>query len=101
MRKTFQLLIIPLTILSLFACGQQPLDRKYNSTTMWFDIREGSKPKNDSLNHELCNQAVADNTKRGVKNDGFTYRELIDQGYELLAKAHSKAYADSVREAHK
>jgi hypothetical protein len=65
---------------------------------MWYDVRVGSKPKNDSLNHELCSQAVAENIKHGVKNEDFTYQELIDQGYALLGKAHSEAYADSLRE---
>ena len=66
---------------------------------MWYDVRVGSKPKNDSLNHELCSQAVAENTKNGVKNEAFTYQELIDQGYTLLGKAHTEAYVDSLREA--
>ncbi|MVM33152.1 hypothetical protein GO755_24135 [Spirosoma sp. HMF4905] len=101
MKKLVQLLVMPSLVLSLFACGQQPLDKKYTSTTMWYDIRVGSTPKNDSLNHELCSQAVAENAKHGIKNEGFTYQELIDQGYELLAKARSKAYADSLREVHK
>ena len=90
---------MPLFILSLVGCGQKPLDKKYNSRTMWYDIRVGSKPKNDSLNHELCSQAVAENTRHGVKNEDFTYQELIDQGYTLLGKAHTAAYADSLREA--
>ena len=100
MKKLTQVLLMPLLVLSLIGCGQQPLDKKYNSTTMWYDIRVGSKPKNDSLNHELCSQAVAENTKHGVKNEDLSYQELIDQGYELVAKAHSEAYADSVRKAY-
>ncbi|GAB4019630.1 hypothetical protein GCM10028808_57920 [Spirosoma migulaei] len=100
MKKRIQLLISPLIVLSLLACGQQPLDKKYNSTTMWYDVRVGSKPKNDSLNHELCAQAVAENAKHGVKNEDFTYQELLDQGYELMGKAHSEAYADSVQKAY-
>ena len=99
MKKLSQILFIPLFVLSLVGCGTKPLDKKYNSKTMWYDIRLGSKPKNDSLNHELCGQAVAENTRHGVRNEGFTYQELIDQGYTLLGKAHSEAYADSLREA--
>lgn len=100
MKKRIHVLVMPLLVASLIGCGQQPLDKKYNSTTMWYDIRVGSKPKNDSLNHELCAQAVAENTKRGVKNEDLTYQELLDQGYELMGKAHSEAYADSVRKAY-
>ena len=101
MKNVAQILVMALFVLSLVGCGQKPLDKKYNSRTMWYDVRVGSKPKNDSLNHALCEQAVADNAKRGVKNEDFTYQELIDQGYTLLGKTHSEAYADSLREAAK
>lgn len=99
MKKFIQILVMSLFVLSLVGCGQKPLDKKYNSKTTWYDIRVGSKPKNDSLNHALCDQAVADNTKQGIKNEDFTYQELIDQGYTLLGKARTEAYADSLREA--
>ena len=101
MRKFARILLMPLFVLSLVGCGQKPLDKKYNSRTTWYDIKVGSKPKNDSLNHALCDQAVAENTRKGVKNEDFTYQELINQGYTLLGKAHSEAYADSLREAAK
>ncbi|WP_460933819.1 hypothetical protein [Spirosoma humi] len=68
---------------------------------MWYDIRVGSSTKNDSINHELCRLAVAENTKHGLKNEDLTYQELIDHGYELLAKTHSEAYADSLREIYR
>ena len=73
MKKITQVLFMPLLVLSLVGCGTKPLDKKYNSKTMWYDIRVGSNAKNDSLNHELCNQAIAENTRQGVKNEGFTY----------------------------
>ncbi len=67
---------------------------------MWYDIRVGSTVKNDSINHELCKLAMAENAAQKVKNEDFTYQELIDQGYKLLSKTHSEAYADSLREVY-
>lgn len=81
-------------------CGTKPLDKKYRSQTMWYDIRVGSNTKNDSINHELCRLAVADNTSHGLKNEELTYQELIDHGYELLSKTHSEVYADSLRDVY-
>lgn len=94
--------LIPLLLLfTMLGCGSGPLEKKYRSQTMWYDIRVGSSAKNDSINHELCRLAVADNTSRNVKNEAFTYQELIDQGYALLEKTKGKAYVDSLREAHR
>ncbi|SOD89608.1 hypothetical protein SAMN06269250_3128 [Spirosoma fluviale] len=90
------LLVLP----AVLSCGSGPLEKKYRSQTMWYDIRVGSSAKNDSINHELCRLAVVDNTSRKVKNEDFTYQELIDQGYDLLAKTHPEAYVDSLREVH-
>ncbi len=67
---------------------------------MWYDIRVGSSVKNDSINHELCRLAALENTAQGVKNEQFTYQELIDQGYTLLGKTHPEAYVDSVRQVY-
>ncbi|AKD53560.1 hypothetical protein SD10_00225 [Spirosoma radiotolerans] len=89
------MLLVALTVLS---CGTKPLDKKYRSQTMWYDIRVGSSTKNDSINHELCRMAVAENTAHGVKSEELTYQELIDHGYELLGKTHTEAYVDSLRE---
>ena len=91
---------LPVSLLVLIAlgCGTKPLDKKYRSQTMWYDIRVGSNAKNDSINHELCRVAVADNTTHGLKNEERTYQELIDHGYELLGKTHTEAYIDSLRE---
>ena len=100
MKKHTQFLLMLLLGLSLAGCGNKPLDKKYNSKTIWYDIRLGSNAKNDSLNHELCGQATAENNRHGKKNEDFTYQELIDQGYKLLRKAHSEAYVDSLREVY-
>ncbi|MFD2934994.1 hypothetical protein [Spirosoma flavum] len=67
---------------------------------MWYDIRVGSSAKNDSINHFLCGLAVTDNASHGVKNEDFTYQELIDQGYGLLGKTYPNSYVDSLREVH-
>jgi hypothetical protein len=92
--------LLLLFVFATFGCGTKPLDKKYHSQTMWYDVKVGSNAKNDSINHELCRLAVADNTKQGVKNEELTYQELIDHGYELLSKTHSEAYADSLREVY-
>ncbi|MVM34380.1 hypothetical protein GO755_30390 [Spirosoma sp. HMF4905] len=98
MKEVIKIVAISTSTLILFSCSS-PLDKRYNSETMWADVREGSTKATDSLNHELCGQAVADNAIHGVKNEDFTYRELIDKGYKLLGKAHSEAYIDSLRKA--
>ncbi|GAB2526653.1 hypothetical protein GCM10027085_16080 [Spirosoma aerophilum] len=87
-------------LLAALGCGSGPLEKKYRSQTMWYDIRVGSSPKNDSINHELCRLAVADNASHQVASEDFTYQELIDQGYELLGKTHPETYVDSLRKAH-
>lgn len=101
MKKILTILLLPLLLLSLASCGNDPLNKKYNGKTMWYDIRVGSNAKNDSINHELCEWAIADNTSHGVKNEGLTYRELIDQGYNLLAKTHTETYIDSLKQVYK
>jgi hypothetical protein len=100
MRNLSDRLVVALLLLMVLGCGSGPLEKKYRSQTMWYDIRVGSSPKNDSINHELCRLAVADNSRRNVASEEFTYQELIDQGYELLGKTHPEAYVDSLREAH-
>jgi hypothetical protein len=98
MKNLTNCLLTSLVVLTLLGCGTKPLDKKYRSQTMWYDIRVGSSPKNDSINHELCRLAVAENATHGVKNEGLTYQELIDHGYELVGKTHTEAYVDSLRE---
>ena len=98
MKNFTNCLLASLIALAVLSCGTKPLDKKYRSQTMWYDIRVGSNTKNDSINHELCQLAVVDNTTHGVKNEELTYQELIDHGYELLGKTHTEAYADSLRE---
>ncbi|GAB3026335.1 hypothetical protein [Spirosoma pulveris] len=100
MRDFTNCLVLLLMLSPMLSCGSGPLEKKYRSQTMWYDIRVGSNAKNDSINHELCRLAVTDNASRKLKNEDFTYQELIDQGYDLLAKTHSEAYADSLREAY-
>lgn len=90
--------LLALLLVTLLSCSSGPLDKKYHSNTMWYDIRVGSSVKNDSINHHLCGLAIAENATHGVKNEDFTYRELIDQGYKLLGKTHPEAYVDSLRE---
>ncbi len=101
MKKIATFLLLPLLLWSLMGCGNDPLDKKYNSKTMWYDIRVGSSAKNDSINHELCGRAIADNTSHGIKNEGLTYRELLNQGYELLNKTHTETYVDSLKQVYK
>ncbi|GAB3777735.1 hypothetical protein GCM10028818_25410 [Spirosoma horti] len=98
MKNFTNYLLVSLFVLVVSGCGTKPLDKKYRSQTMWYDIQVGSSTKNDSINHELCRLAVADNTTHGVKNEDLTYQELIDHGYELLGKTHTEAYVDSLRE---
>ena len=93
-------LVLPLILFTMLGRGSGPLEKKYRSKTMWYDIRVGSNAKNDSINHELCQLAVADNASRNVNSEDFTYEELIDQGYTLLGKTHTEAYVDSLREVH-
>ena len=100
MKNRTNSLLVLLLIFTALGCGTKPLDKKYRSQTMWYDVRVGSNTKNDSINHELCRLAVTDNTKQGLKNEDLTYQELIDHGYELLGKTHSEAYADSVRKVY-
>lgn len=100
MKNFADCLFVSLLVLTLVACGTRPLDKKYHSQTMWYDIRVGSTVKNDSINHELCKLAMADNLTQGVKNEDFTYQELIDQGYKLLGKTHTEAYVDSLQEVY-
>lgn len=101
MKNSTNCLLVSLFALAVLGCGTKPLDKKYRSQTMWYDVRVGSSTKNDSINHELCQLAVAENTKQELKNEDLTYQELIDQGYELLAKGHTEAYADSLREIYR
>lgn len=98
MKNSANRLLVSLFVLTVLGCGTKPLDKKYRSQTMWYDIRVGSNTKNDSINHELCRLAVAENATHGVKNEALTYQELIDHGYELLEKTHTQAYADSLQE---
>ncbi|MCX6218924.1 hypothetical protein [Spirosoma sp.] len=100
MRNFTNCLVLLLVLPAMLSCGSGPLEKKYRSQTMWYDIRVGSNAKNDSINHALCRLAVDDNTSRKVKSEDFTYQELIDQGYDLLAKTHTEGYVDSLREAH-
>ncbi|AUD05459.1 hypothetical protein CWM47_28605 [Spirosoma pollinicola] len=100
MKHIAEHLFVSLIMFTLLGCGSKPLDKKYHIQTMWYDIRVGSTVKNDSINHELCKLAMADNATKSVKNEDFTYQELIDQGYELLAKTHTEEYADSLREVY-
>ena len=87
MKTLTNCLLMSFVVLTVSGCGTKPLDKKYRSQTMWYDIRVGSSTKNDSINHELCQLAVAENTRQGLKNEDLTYQELIDHGYELLGKS--------------
>ena len=100
MKNSTNCLLVSLFALTTLGCGTKPLDKKYRSQTMWYDIRVGSSTKNDSINHELCRLAVAENTRQGLKNDDLTYQELIDRGYELLGKTHTEAYVDSLQKTY-
>jgi hypothetical protein len=100
MKNVANRLLLPLILWTLFGCSGGPLDKKYHSRTMWYDIRVGSSVKNDSINHELCRLAIAENAIHGVKNEDFTYQELIDLGYKQLSKTYADAYVDSLREVY-
>ena len=97
MKNLVNCLLVSFFTLIVLGCGTKPLDKKYRSQTMWYDIRVGSNTKNDSINHELCRLAVAENARQGLKNEDLTYQELIDHGYELLGKTHTEAYVDSLQ----
>ncbi|GAB3336384.1 hypothetical protein GCM10027299_46370 [Larkinella ripae] len=85
MKKHGPLLLILALSTALLSCD--PLDKKYEKEK----YSEVMADHADSANRSAFNRATVENDVNDVRNEDFTYQELIDQGKALQKKDLTKS----------
>ncbi|WP_146624466.1 hypothetical protein [Larkinella arboricola] len=80
MKRFLVVLLTVFTSFSLVSCD--PLDKKYNKEQYSEVMAEHA----DSASRSAFNRAMVDNEINDIRNEDFTYQELIDQGKTLQRK---------------
>lgn len=85
MKKLLAVLLTNCILLLLGGCNS--LDKKYDKENYAEVITEHA----DSASRSAFNRATVENDINDVRNEDFTYQELIDQGKLLQQKDQQKA----------
>ncbi|RRB17701.1 hypothetical protein [Larkinella knui] len=80
MKKLVTLFLLSFSSFALFSCD--PLNKKYDKEKYSEVISENA----DSVSRSAFNRATVENEINDIRNEDFTYQELIDQGKAIQKK---------------